>query len=234
MTSCEHIAWLQTVNIKKLQFWDSSQMKQVIQKMLNLIAQYSSLIFFVGQNVKNIALCELFSYNNIKQGHCDDFVNLWTDNVTIHSDQSIWFADSDPLLQSTSSSDAVICHESKTYSVCWKPSSEYSIFDIVHAWLFFLFTDVIRIFADDFNDLESIAECLIAWAAIDSAFNLLRLTQLRVIVVTSADSSSSTHNILETENFLFNLQQHSHKTILSFFSFITLFYLLKDHLLQLT
>ncbi len=133
MTSCEHIVWLQTVNIKKLQFWEGGWMKQVIQKMLNLIAQYSSLIFFVSQKVKNIALCELFSYNNIKWGHCDGFINLWIDNVTIHSDHSIWFADSDSLLQSTSSSDTAICHESKTYSVCWKPSSEYSMFNIVHA-----------------------------------------------------------------------------------------------------
>jgi hypothetical protein len=216
MTSCEHIAWLQTVNIKKLQFWDSSQMKQVIQKMLNLIAQYSSLIFFVGQNVKNIALCELFSYN-IKQGHCDDFVNLWTDNVTIHSDQSIWFADSDPLLQSTSSSDAVICHESKTYSVCWKPSSKYSIFDIVHAWLFFLFTDVIRIFADDFNDLESIAECLIAWAAIDSAFNLSGLLNSEWLLLHLLIAAVQ-HTTYLRQRIFFNLQQHSHKTILSFFS----------------
>ena len=234
MTSCEHIVWLQTVNIKKLQFWEDSQIKQVIQKMLNPIAQYSSFIFFVSQKVKNIALCELFSYNNIKWGHCDGFINLWIDNVTIHSDHSIWFANSDSLLQSTSSSDAAICHESKTYSVCWKPSSEYSMFDVVHAQLFFLFTDMICIFVNDFDDLKSIAECLIAWAVIDSAFNLSKLTQLRVIVVTSADSSSLTHNILKTENFHFNLQQHSHQTILSFFSSITLFYLLRDHLSQLT
>ena len=47
MTSCEHIVWLQTVNTKKLQFQEGGWMKQVIQKMLNLIAQYSSLIFFI-------------------------------------------------------------------------------------------------------------------------------------------------------------------------------------------
>ena len=104
----------------------------------------------------------------------------------------------------------------------------------MHAWLFFLFTDVICIFANDFNDLESIAERLVAWAVIDSTFNLSGLTQLRMIVITSADSSSSTHNILETEDFHFNLQQHSHQTILSFFSFITLFYLSEYHLSQLT
>jgi len=64
-------------------------MKQVIQKMLNPIAQYLSFIFFVSQKAKNIALCELFSYNNIKQDHHDGFVNLQIDNITIHSDQLI-------------------------------------------------------------------------------------------------------------------------------------------------
>lgn len=233
MANCEHIAWLQTANTKELHFRDGGRMKQVIQEMPNPIAQYPSLIFFVGQKAKNIALRELFPYNNIKRGHRDGFANLRTDNATIHSDQPIWFADSDPLLQSTPGSGAAVCHESKTHPVRWKPSSEHSMFDIVHARLFFLFTDVICIFADDFNGLEGIAERLVAWAAIGSASDLSGLTRPRVIVVTSADSSSPTHNILETEDFLFNLRRHSHQTILSSFSSITLFYLPGDHLSQL-
>jgi len=230
MASCEHIAWLQTANTKELQFRDGRRMKQVVQEMPNPVAQYPSLIFFIGQKAKNIALRELFPYNNIKRGHRDGFANLRIDNATIQSDQPIWFADSDPLLRSTPTSAAATCHESKTYPVRWKPSPEYSMFDIVHARLLFLFTDVICIFADDFDGLEQIAERLVAWAAIGSASNLPGLTRPRVIVITSADSSSSTHNILETEDFHFNLRQHSDQTILNSFSSITLFYLPGDHL----
>lgn len=233
MAGCEHIAWLQSANTKELQFRDGGRMKQVIREMPNPIAQYPSLIFFIGQKAKNIALRELFPYNNIKRGHRDGFANLRIDNATIRSDRPIWFADSDPLLRITPSSAAATCHESSTYPARWVPSSEYSTFDVVHARLFFLFTDVICIFADDFNGLESIAERLVAWAAIGSASNLPGLTRPRVIVITSADSSSSTHNVLETEDFRFNLRQHSHQTILNSFSSITLFYLPGDHLSQL-
>ncbi len=67
-------------------------------------------------------------------------------------------------------------HECKTYPLRWKPSPEYSMFNIVHAQLFFLFTDVICIFADDFDGLEQIVERLVAWAIIGSASNLPGLT----------------------------------------------------------
>ncbi len=55
--------------------------------MLNLIeviVQYSSFIFFVDQKIKNIALCKLFLYNNIKQDHHDELINLEIDNITIY------------------------------------------------------------------------------------------------------------------------------------------------------
>jgi len=234
MAGCEHIAWLQSVNIKELQLCNEGRIRRVVQKMPDFITQSPSVVFFIGQKVKNIALWQLFSCNNIRWGQWDGFANLWIDNATLNSDQPIWFANSDPFKRVTPTCGAGTCHESVTYHIRWTHPSQHSIFDILHAHLFFLFTDVICIFADDFHGLEGVAERLIAWAVIGSASSLSAFVWPQIVVITSADGSSSTHNLLESEDFCFNLQQQTHESIADSFSSITLFYLLEDHLSLLT
>lgn len=230
MPGCEHIAWLQSANTGESQLRDGGRMKRIIQEMPRPVAQYPSIIFFMGQKAKNTALRELFPYNNIKRGRRDGFANLRMDNTTISSDQPIWFADSDPFTRVTPTCGTATCHESSTYPIRWASSLNHSIFDIVHARVFFLFTDVICIFADDFDGLESIAKRLVTWVSIGNASSLSRLVRPRVIIITSADGASPTHDLLETEDFRFFLRQQSHEDIMECFSSISLFYLPGDHL----
>jgi len=230
MAGCEHIAWLQSANTKELQLRDGGRIRRVVQEMPDPIAQSPSVVFFIGQKAKNIALRQLFPRNNIRRGRRDGFANLRIDNATLNSDRPIWFADSDPFRGVTPTCGAGTCHESVTYHIRWTHPSQHSIFDILHARLFFLFTDVICIFADDFHGLEGVAERLVAWAAIGSASSLPAFVRPQVVVVTSADGSSPTHNLLESEDFRFNLQQQTHESIADSFSSITLFYLPGDHL----
>jgi len=126
--------------------------------MLRLSEQCLSIVLFIEQKVKNTVLYKLFSFNNVRWGCCDKFANLQLDNITINSDQSIWFADSDFFTQITLTCNTALCHKSTVYSAQWASLSKYSMFDILHAHVFFLFMNVIYIFADDFNSLENIAK----------------------------------------------------------------------------
>jgi len=233
MANCEHIAWLQSVDNKESQLRDGGRMKRVLEEMPRPSEQCPSIVFFIGQKAKNTALHELFPFNNVRRGRRDGFANLRLDNATINSDRPIWFADSDPFTRIIPTRGAALCHESNVYSARWAPPSEYSMFDILHARVFFLFTDVICIFADDFDGLENVAKRLVVWASIGSASSLSKVIRPKVVIVTSANSTSPTHNILETEDFRFNLCQKGHRNLMKSFSSISLLYLPGDHLSRL-
>ena len=66
MAGCEHIAWLQSANTKEFQLRDGCRVRRVVQEMPDSVVQSPSLVFFIGQKAKNIALQQLFPQNNIR------------------------------------------------------------------------------------------------------------------------------------------------------------------------
>lgn len=96
---------------------------------------------------------------------------------------------------------------------------------MLYAWLLFLFSDVICIFADDFSGADQVTQYLITWATISSRSSVPQRTQPQIIIVLTHQITSATHHVLETENLHFNLCQP-----LCVFAFNKLLHLAGDHL----
>lgn len=72
--------------------------------------------------------------------------------------------------------------------------------DLVYYKLIFLFTDIICIFADNLGGLEAVAIILSTWIDLGAASTLSESVRPRVLIVTTEDTFSATHYILEMES----------------------------------
>ena len=187
MHRCDHIALLRIAEDKEVCILDDGRLKRAVQAMTNPSAQYPSLLFFIGRKAKDLALRELFPHNNVRRGRQDRncIANLRLDASSISCTRPILFADSDPLSVIYRNHEIASCHRTTSYPTPWALTSDHSLYDTLHARLFFPFTDVICIFADDFKDLESVRDSLNAWATIGLASDLPKEIRPRVVIVAS-------------------------------------------------
>lgn len=185
MFRCNHISLLRIAEDKEVCLLDDDWLDRVMQSMTNSFAQYSSLQFFIERKAKDLTLSELFSHNNVQRDHQDRncVINFYLNVSFISCNRSILFINSDSLFIIYRSHETVSCHRTTSHSVLWIVTSNHSLYDILHAWLFFLFTDVICIFADNFKNHESVTDHLNTWATIEFAVNLLREIRSRVVIV---------------------------------------------------
>ncbi len=222
MSRCDHISLLRIAEGKEVCLLDDDRLDRAMQPMTNPSAQYPSLQFFIGRKAKDLALPELFPHNNVRRGHQDRncVANLRLDASSISCNRPILFADSDPLSVIYRNHEAASCHRTTSYPVPWAVASDHSLYDILHARLFFLFTDVICIFADDFKDHGSVTDRLNTWATIGSASDLPREIRPRVVIVASD----------QVEKLRGNKQSWSTVNTRDSFSSIELLYLPGDYL----
>ena len=218
MTSCEHINWLRASGRQDITLHNEGRLPRLLTELDDPQRQQPSLLLFVGHRTKNIALRELFPYNNIKRGRQDGLTNLRLDTSTIHSTYPIFFADSNPDSQPALHASSTLCHEVRSYTFSSRNSPNATIFDMVHARLLCQFSDVICIFAEDFENLDSVVERLESWASMASISPLAHQTRPRVIIVVKGDDASPTYNVLQAEDLRFNLHKQD---LISFFSSIT-------------
>ena len=122
----------------------------------------------VGRKTKELALRDLFPWNNIKRSRREGLVTLRVDTLSLHSDFPIFFAESDPF-SAPLHPEASACHEASSWPLQWSLSPGHSLYDVAHARLFTLVTDVVCIFADDFHDFEDVVSRIRAWAALGRA-----------------------------------------------------------------
>ena len=154
----------------------------------------------------------------MKKVYQTGFVNLQINTSTIINNFSILFVNSNPSLTATSALSSQ-CHDIQFYILCWV-TTDVLVFDLLYAQFLYLFTDVIYIFAEDFNDLDDVVDHLWAWAAAGSGTQMFAC--LRVIIVFHGDEASPTYNLLQEENLQFNLQ---HEAVLQFFFHISVLWM---------
>lgn len=216
MATCEHIAWLQVSGSEELTLHNEGRLTRLLPELIDPEAQKPSLLFFLGHRAKNVALRELFPYNNIKRSRPDGIANLRIDTSTLNSDYPILFADSNPASRPLPQAKTSLCHEVRSYGMS---SRDYpTLFDFLHARLFCIFSDVICIFAEDFSSLDSVVERLKAWAAVGSALHLSPQLRPRVVIVVKGDDASPTYGLLQAQDLRFKLHQ---QLLIHFFSSIT-------------
>lgn len=224
MVPCSHSSWLHVSNVGELAIHDEGCFTRLLNNLNNARTQQPSLLFFVGQQAKTIALRELFSYNTFKKKRNNDGVNLRLDNTTIASNYPIFIVDDDSRLPALSTLSNWSCHESRSYRLQQKCPSLHNILNFLYAQVLFLFTNVICVFADDFSCLENIIDLLKAWVAIGSASHLPYLIRSKIVIVAIGDEANVIFNVLQAQDFKFGLNQQD---LINFFSSIIVLYLIE-------
>ncbi|MCJ1473163.1 hypothetical protein MMC13_001814 [Lambiella insularis] len=230
MAECEHIGLLQVVAGKQIILQDEGRMERAVAAMTNPSWQRPSLLFFLGRKSKDQALHALFPFNTIKKGYRESCARLRIDNATINSDNPILFADSELNSQYSIQSETPNCHVITAHSVQWSLPFNHKLSDVLHARLFFLFADVICVFADDIGGLQSVAETLKEWASIGSAADASKKLRPRVIIVTSGESASPTYDVLDMDDLRFSLLRAGELNLHESFSGVCLLQLPGSHI----
>lgn len=83
--------------------------------------------------------------------------------MSLISDNPVLFADSNPLQTPLSEKSYVWCYETTSYATTWHTTVLRAVMDVLYSRLVFTFSDVICMFADDFQTLEVIMLRLTAW-----------------------------------------------------------------------
>ncbi|KAK6815592.1 hypothetical protein RU639_008662 [Aspergillus parasiticus] len=190
MASCHHLAWLRHVRNEQtgeVVLEDTGRLSRVIKELPKQTSQTPQIALFIGTKTKDAAVKQIFSRNNIGRRGEKGNVNLRLDTVSINSDAPLLFAESSPSVQSATERSHLLCHETVAYPTCWEPSP-YSISDIIFCRLYFLFCDVVCIFADDFSTQADVAEQLMTWIEIGGPKSLPEKIRPRLLIVISESS----------------------------------------------
>ncbi len=222
MAPCTHSTWLYFSKIHELTLYDEGRFARLLNDLSDATTQQPSLLLFVGRQAKNTALRELFPFNSFKKKRNTGGVDLRLDTTTITSNYPIFIVDSDSKLETSTTLSKSTCHEVRSYRLHWECPPQLGVSDILYARLLFLITDVICIFADDFNSPTEIVALLKSWAAAGSASCLPRLVRPRIVIVTTEDEASITFNVLQAQDLKFGLGQQD---LINFFSSIIVLYL---------
>ncbi|KAI9732137.1 MAG: hypothetical protein M1834_004233 [Cirrosporium novae-zelandiae] len=207
MTSCPHTSWLRISSGARAGLVNEARLARLVHSLNNPSSQFPRIVFFIGKGKKEIALKELFPENNIGRRQSQGIANLRLDYSTSNSNYPIFFADAVPFPQVRDVQNTFNCHERTIVPISWPGYCSHSIPDIIFARLFFLFTDVLCLFADDYGGFEAVAQHLKIWASIHSASDLPLPLRPKVIVITSNSYGSTTHLMLKENEFRHSLQQ---------------------------
>lgn len=219
--NCNHLTWLHLSDAKDVTLIDTGRLTRLISELGDPSSQWPTLLLFVGRKAKQVALREIYSYNNVRKGTNEGIITLRSETTSISTEYPIFFAESDPFKPiSTRAETHAYCHDTSSTPLQWTKSLPNDLFDVIHARLFGLFIDVLCIFADDFKDFDSVVHTLTTWASLGRTSVLLREVRPKVIIVKrgTKSGSSSTYDILQSEDMHYNLRQQS---LIEFFSSIT-------------
>ncbi len=203
-----------------------------MRELTNSTTQQFSVLLFIDRKVKNLALQELFS-NHVKKESTESIATLRVNNTSLYFDHSVFFVESDSSAMIVSVSNA-FCHETESFSVRWANAMiMHDVYNILHARIFCLFSDVLCIFVDDFLNFKSVVNHLKAWVIVEAESSLFKQARSSVVIVKRSDetSDSSTHDLLEMQDVQFSLNQ---KILKDFYSFIKILHLTDEQILLLT
>ena len=207
--SCRHYAWVAASKSSDVVLWDCGRVSRVLRELTNPSFQRPSTLLFVGRRTKDIALRELFPWNNLKYPRRDGIATLRLDNATSQADFPTLFAESDPLRVEAQDDATAICHETTAFPAQWQLPAGQSLYDVVHARILCLFTDVLCLFVDDFEDFEDAVLRLCAWSSLGRATTQFPRVRPRVILVKNGvePGPSSSYDLLEADRLRDQLKE---------------------------
>ena len=226
MNAYRHIGWFDLAGRESLQLQYGSRTQYIIREMTHPDTQYPSLMLFLGSRSKDAALRELYPNNNLRRGYRNGIVNLRLDSATISAELPILFADGNSQHTVPHRLGMTQCHEQTTISLAWRTDDALLR---LYARLVAPFTDVICIFADDFDGLENVASFLVRWVKVEDPSTLPQAIRPRVVIVTREEENGATYNILELEDFRHVFDQGDARIRAEIFSDVWIMHLAGDH-----
>lgn len=206
MARCEHSFLLEVaVGQAAPQLVYGCRLARLASELSEPSTQLPQIIFFAGHRLKNQALRQVCHSNYRGHSRHQRCINIRMDNRTLRSLQPRFFVDCDPTGDFTSQAfgSPRICHPEKVFPLDTSFQGRY-LQDLILSRLIFPFIDVLCIFAEDIGGLGAARNLLLAWAKIGSASSLSHAVRPKVVIVVGA-TQSTTHDILDDEEFLHEL-----------------------------
>ena len=233
MSNYNHISWLNITGEEHLYLHYGERIARILAELTEPHIQYPSVILFLGNKVRDLALRQIFPRNNLRRTHKNGIINLRLDSSTISADYPIWFADSDPLTKIPGSNGTQACHENISKALTWSTSQNSNPLDMIYCRLIFPFTDVICIFADDLGGLRAVTLILSRWIHARAASTLPGKVRPRLVIVTTEKEHSATSTVLEMDDLRYHLQQEEGNSREAVFSSIIVLRLTSESISQL-
>lgn len=230
MKSCDHHTSLQLLQNTEPALCDTERLARILPELKDARQQEPNLLFFIGRKAKEVALRELFPWNNVRKGHRDGIASLRIDNTTVDSQNPVLFAESDPFAPFMSRpTNLPARHRMKTLPLRWNCDMSGSFYDLIHARLFCLFAEVLCFFADDFENLTAVVDRLKVWTAFGKASEQLEKVNPTVIVVMkgAGPGLSPTYDLLESLDLEYSLLQED---LVELYSSIVILHLADDQM----
>jgi hypothetical protein len=206
MFANEDICWLNLTESREFCLQYFNKISRVIQNMTNFDSQYSFFTFFLSRRFRETVLRDLFFRNNIRRYHRNKFINLCLNFFIMNFDHSLLFIDNYSWFFISRRINKNMSRKKCIISIVWNLSSDLSMIHLIYARLIFLFNDVICIFVDDIEDLESIVTYLIVWMKIDNFSSFSIKIWSRVVIVKTKENMIATQSVLKFNDLQLNLQ----------------------------
>ena len=113
-----------------------------------------SLLLFLGRRSKDIALRQLFLYNNFKRHSFKGILNIRINISLTACNNLIIFADGDFTSAVLSYLAPASYYKSTTYIVAWQPPSGQLVVNAIFTYIILPFITVLTVFIDDFNSIK--------------------------------------------------------------------------------
>jgi hypothetical protein len=199
--TCKHIAWLHVKHGNEAALIDPGRMTRLAGELAAPLTQRPSIISFVGQRTRSLAVREIFPDNRFNKGKREGIATLRLDNTSLFSDYPVFFAETYPSASFSVGTDSTFCYGTESYPLKWTEDLVEDFYNILYIRLFCLFTDVICIFADDFRNFQDVINLLKTWAAAGSVSSPWKISSRVVIIKQGVDvEPSPIYNILQMES----------------------------------
>lgn len=187
MRRCKHEALVELSAAADPCLVDPHRLRRLIESLPNPEDQTPLIIAYYGTQEKRMALSQLFPANDSKtRDRRPAMCKIYTDAITSHHRNPIFFADIDPDCGPPSQETIAHCHQFQAYRISPRPY-KIQINHMLMNCLLLPFTDLICIFADDLGGLAVVKQHLQHWA--DSGIEAAPQQQTtRVVIIISSPS----------------------------------------------
>lgn len=185
----------------------SRRLVQIRDQLASPQTQFPSLIVFLGNRKKDVALRALFPDNTLSQRQ--PYIQLDVDSRTTFADHPLLFSHCDAKLEFHKADR--IPRNYEEIPLRWPLIDLHHASDIILSRAMFMFTDVICIFADDLGGLDAVRNMLTRWAMVGRNASSLEYRP-RVLIVMETDHKHPTYETLDEMDFFFMLAQDRNVT----------------------